>query len=138
VSVSIGTDFFVELAKLRALRLTWKKIVSDSSSAEVPIFIHARSEPWLNPSYSPHGNMLKGTTAAMAAILGGCDVLSVEPEQDDQGMMSRAARNVSNLLREESYFSKVADPVAGSYFLEELTREIADEAWKKIKQQLPS
>src|SRR5690606_33051381 len=63
-SLPAGTDFFIEQAKLKALRAIW----SDNSSQEV--FIHSRSNPWISESFEPHGNMLKSTTAAMAVIAG--------------------------------------------------------------------
>ena len=77
--------------------------------------------------------MLKATTASMAAILGGCDVLTVDAEDPDNATMSRAARNVSNVLREESHFSKVADPLAGSYFIDDLTRQLSENVWQLVQ-----
>ena len=76
--------------------------------------------------------MLKSTSAALAAILGGCDALTVQPENENP-MMARIARNVSSILREESHLSKVADPTAGSYYLESLTNQLAINAWKKFQ-----
>jgi methylmalonyl-CoA mutase len=136
-SMSINNDFFLSIAKLRAMRMLWKKYSDAINLSRSSILIHARSLPWIDKNYQPHGNMLKGTTAAMASILGGCDLLTIEPEDPDQPMMSRVARNVSNVLREESYFSKVADPLAGSYFIEDLTNQLTEAAWKSIKNQLP-
>ena len=72
----------------------------------------------------------------MAAILGGCDVLTVSEEDPNQPMMSRVARNVSNILREESHFSNVADPIAGSFFLEDLTNQLTESAWKRLQKEL--
>jgi methylmalonyl-CoA mutase len=133
-SMTIGTDFFLETAKLRALRALWGKLLEkkggDPSS---PLFIHGWSPTWLNEAYAPHGNMLKSTSASMAAILGGCDSLTVEPEDLSNAMMARAARNVSNVLREESHLSKVADPLAGSYFIEDLTSQLVKQAWNQIE-----
>ena len=68
----------------------------------------------------------------MSAILGGCDALTLEPE-DDQARSIRVARNVSNVLREESHFAKVADPLAGAYFVESLSLQLADTAWKSFQ-----
>lgn len=136
-STSVGQDFFLEIAKFRAIRVVWAKVLeATQSKTNIPVFLHAHSQPWINKPYQPHGNMLKCTTAAMAAILGGCDALTVSPEESDNGMMVRVARNVSNILREESHLSKVADPVAGSYFIENLTYQLADAAWKSIQKEL--
>src|SRR5436190_18952994 len=94
--------------------------------------VHCYTEAFVNEKYEPHGNMLKGTTASLAAIFGGCDMLTVDAEDGQQEMMSRAARNISNILREEVHLSKVADPVAGSYYVETLSAQIADAAWNAI------
>ena len=131
-SVAVGTDFFLEIAKLRAIRLLWNRFLAAKLKVNAPLFIHAYSKPWTDKNYQPHGNMLKGTNAAMAAILGGCDALTMDPEEHDQAMMIRVARNISNILREESHFSKVADPLAGSYFIEDLTEQLTSAAWKSI------
>jgi methylmalonyl-CoA mutase len=69
--------------------------------------------------------MLKSTTAAMAAILGGADSVTVDPETYDHPMQRRVARNVGILLREESRFAKVADPLVGAYFIDHLTQDLA-------------
>jgi methylmalonyl-CoA mutase len=132
-SINVGTDFFLEMAKLRAIRVVWQKFLDASKLKATPLFIHAHSRSWTDTRYQPHGNMLKSTTAAMAAILGGCNVLTVEPEDPQNPMMERVAQNVSQLLREEAYFSKVADPVAGSYFMEDLTHQLSAAAWQSIQ-----
>ncbi len=132
-SVSIGNDFFTELAKLRAIRLLWSRILETEKIKAVPLFIHAHVMPWTDPRFQPHGNMLKSTTAAIASILGGCDVLTVESEDSGNTTMERAAQNVSNILREESYLSKVADPVAGSSFIEELTGQLSTSVWNNLQ-----
>lgn len=120
-SITLDNDFFMSLSKLRAARLVLRNISSETS-----LFIHARAPEWIEKKYQPHENMLSGTTTALSAILGGCDALTVEPSANDHALTSRIARNISNILREESHLSKVADPVAGSYFIETLTRQIAD------------
>ena len=131
-SVAVGTDFFLEIAKLRAIRQLWNRLLVENKIESAPLFIHGHSMPWSNTNYQPHGNMLKSTTAAMAAILGGCDAITIDPEDNDHSMMIRVARNVSNILREESHFSKVADPLAGSYFIEDLTQQLTSAAWESI------
>jgi methylmalonyl-CoA mutase len=80
--------------------------------------------------------MIKSTTASMAAIIGGCDSLSVLPEDETVPLMSRIASNVSNILREESHFDKVADPLAGSYVIADLTDKLAQQAWLHFQNQM--
>lgn len=133
-SVDVGRDFFLETAKLRALRLAWREILKTKGIAsEKPIYLHARSRAWTEAKYAPHANMLQSTTASMAAILGGCDSLTVDPEDPNQPVMNRVARNVSNILREESHLSLVADPVSGSYLIENLTAQIAEGTVSSLK-----
>lgn len=131
--IEIGTDFFVEAAKLRAIRAAWQRIVRHMEAPDSYLFIHACSPAWTQEAYQPHGNMLKATTAAMASILGGCDLLTLDAEDSTQPMMSRVARNVSHILREESHFSKVADPLAGAYLIENLTYQLTEQIWSKFQ-----
>jgi methylmalonyl-CoA mutase len=131
--VAVDTDFFLEIAKLKSLRLLWQQIAGAYKTNLTSLHIHAFSHPWINERYQPHGNMIKATTAAMAAILGGCDSLTIEPEDSNNSMMCRIARNVSSVIRDESHFSKLADATAGSYYLEELTTQLSVKAWKKFQ-----
>jgi methylmalonyl-CoA mutase len=133
-SVSIGTDFFLEIARLKTLRILWQYVANaygpHSSSS---LFIHTTSKARENSTYEPHGNMLKETLCSVSAILGGCDALTVEAEDPLHPMMARVALNVSSILREESYLGKVSDPTAGSYFLETLVNRLTQETWKKFQ-----
>jgi methylmalonyl-CoA mutase len=87
----------------------------------------------VNESYQPHGNMLKGTTSSIAAVCGGCNSLTVYCEDESNTMMQRMARNTAVILKEESYLSKVADPLAGSYALEAMINDLAKESWKRFQ-----
>ena len=133
---AIGPDFFPEIAKLRAARMLWAIIVkgygpkSEDSSL---MTIHSVTGRWNKTLYDPYVNMLRTQTEAMSAILGGADSVTVEPfdtvfSTPDE-FSERIARNQQLLLMEESHFDKVADPGAGSYYLEELTSIIAQQAW---------
>lgn len=133
-SLPIQTHLFQELAKLKALRMLWYQIQGAYGVELKSVHIHAYSEAWPAPDYQPHGNMIKSTTACLAAILGGCDSVTILAEKPDQVMMNRIARNVSSILREESYLHKVADPIAGSYFIDTLVTELAEKAWHKFQQ----
>jgi methylmalonyl-CoA mutase len=133
-SVSTGTDFFLEIAKLKSLRNLWYQIrCACELKNDKPMHIHANSTAWIKDSFQPHGNMIKSTASAMASIAGGCDSLTVEPEDPTNETMSRIARNVSSILREESHFSKVADPTAGSYYIDSLTDQLSEKAWSKFQ-----
>lgn len=135
LSVSVGTSYFMEIAKLRALRVLFSRLVGhySASLSNQPPFIHAQTSAFYDAAVTPYTNLLRATTEAMAAVMGGCDALTVRPYDavlGQQGEFSeRIARNVSVLLSEESYFDKVADPSAGSYYVEHLTQQLAEAAW---------
>lgn len=134
-----GGEFFVTLAKLRAARYGWARIVTACGGSEdvVRMVIHARTSRWQQSSLDPHTNMLRSTVSAYAAVLGGCDSLSVSPfdevfrEPDE--FSRRIALNTQLILREECRADVVTDPAGGSWFVENLTREIAEAAWAEFQ-----
>ena len=137
LSMGIGSTYFMEIAKLRAARLLWSKIVEQyHPECECPyrLHIHAVTSSWNQSIYDPYVNMLRSTTETMSAAIAGADSISVLPfdgaykEADDFGY--RIARNQQLLLKEESYMDKIVDPAAGSYYIENLTNQIAAGAWK--------
>jgi methylmalonyl-CoA mutase len=135
-SFGTGSDYFPEIAKLRAARLLWSVVTTgfDPSGANVKMDIHCVTSEWNKTVYDPYVNLLRTQTEAMSAILGGTDSLTVEPfdivfRQPDE-FSERIARNQQLILKEEAYFDKVADPGAGSYYIETLTNLIAENAWK--------
>ncbi len=140
-SVSVGTNYFVEIAKLRALRYLWSKILDsyDCSSLISDCQIHCQTSSFYDSTLSPYTNMLRATTEAMSAVIGGCDALtvlaydSVIGEQNSE-LGERIARNVSILMREEAHLDKTIDPSAGSYYIENLTYQLSTEAWKIFQQ----
>jgi methylmalonyl-CoA mutase len=134
-STIVGSDFFLEIAKLKALRILWFHVVRAygiSNYQPSDLFLAARSTAWHHSSLEPHENMLKGTTASLAAILGGCNALTTDPADEQDERSFRIALNVSNVLREESHLGKVADPVAGSYYVDHMVHSIARSAWKQF------
>lgn len=133
-SFSIGSDFFIEIVKLKVFRRLWTLVQSAYSKnhKDFPISIHGLSTCWNNEKYQPNANMLKSTTAALSAILGGCDFITVEPEEESP-LKSRIARNVLSLLREESHLNQTADAAAGSYYLESLMDQLANQAWSQFQ-----
>jgi len=132
-----GSNYFLEIARIRAARLLWASIVkaygpSDNNIALMKV--HAVTLDWNKTLYDPYVNMLRTTTEAMSAIIAGVDSLTVKPFDsifEEPGDFSeRIARNQQLLLKEESYFDKIVDPAAGSYYIENLTASIAEESWK--------
>lgn len=144
-TLGIGPDFFPEIARLRAARMLWAAIVKEYGAADdgsAYMHIHAVTGRWNKTLYDPYVNMLRTQTEAMSAVLGGAESVTVEPFDTvfrSAGEFSeRIARNQQLLLMEEAHLDKVADPGAGSYYIEELTSMMAGEAWKiflEIEQQ---
>ena len=136
LSVGVGSTYFMEIAKIRAARLLWSKIIEQykpECDCAYKLFINATTSRWNQSIYDPYVNMLRSTTEAMSSAVAGADSISVLPfdtaykEADDFGY--RIARNQQLLLKEESYLDKIVDPAAGSYYIENLTNEIAKGAW---------
>ena len=135
-SFAIGASFFMQIAKFRAFRILWPQVVESfgGSRDNAIARIHARTSRWNKTVYDPHVNILRGTTEAMSAALGGVDSLTVaafdECYKTPDEASRRLARNTQLLLKQEALLSRVADPGAGSYCLETMTDFIAREGWK--------
>ena len=134
---AVGGNYFMEIAKIRAARILWAKMVEayDPTTKEAAqMFVHSTTSNWNKTVYDPYVNMLRTTTEAMSSVIGGTDSLTVnafdESYETPSEIGERIARNQQLLLKEESYMNKVADPAAGSYYIETLTASIAEEAWK--------
>lgn len=136
-NMAISANFFMELAKFRAARLLWAKMVdahSPKCQQVAQMYIHAETSRWNQTVYDAYVNLLRSTTEAMSAVIAGVDSLNIlpfdTPYQPATPFSERIARNQQLLLREESYLDKIADPAAGSYYVETLTHSIAQNAWK--------
>ena len=129
-SICIGTSYFVEIAKLRALHLLWANVLKAYEVQVDRVQIDVAFAPETQDE-NPNTNMIKATTIAMVAHIGGAARLTVTPShQNDFGR--RIARNVHHLLTMESHFDKVNDPSAGSYYIETLTRKIVEQVWGSL------
>lgn len=136
-SFSISSNYFLEIAKLRAARMLWANIVkgyNPEKNCAGKMMIHAETSRWNQTVYDPYVNMLRGTTEAMSAAIGGVYSMEVTPFdrafEAPTEFAKRIARNVELLLKHESHFDQVVDPAGGSYYVENLTQSIAAEAWK--------
>ncbi len=136
-SFGTGSNYFGEIAKLRAARLLWSLIIDKFNAAGSQFSgmeIHCLTSELNKTTADPHMNLLRTQTEAMSAVLGGADSITVDPFDAVTGQTGefseRIARNQQLLLKEEAYFDIVADPAGGSYYVENLTELIADHAWK--------
>jgi methylmalonyl-CoA mutase len=137
MTLSVGSNYFMEIAKLRAVRLLWATLVEayhPASSCAGKLYINSVASSWNKTLYDPYVNVLRSATEGMAAAIGGADSIALKPfdlaykTADD--FSRRISRNAQVILKEESYFDKVADPAAGSYYIENLTDAIVEHAWK--------
>ncbi|MEO6006361.1 MAG: methylmalonyl-CoA mutase family protein [Opitutus sp.] len=135
-SFAMGPQFFSEIAKLRAFRALWTRVVvafGAAPEAAAKATVGAVTGSWNKTLLDPHVNLLRVTTEAMSAVLGGCDRLHVTAYDEVAGRTSdisrRIARNVHVLLAEEFGLAETADPAGGSWYLETLTDQTARAAW---------
>ncbi|MCP4655834.1 MAG: methylmalonyl-CoA mutase [bacterium] len=146
---SVGRDLFIEIAKLRAARLLWAKVVRASGgSAEArAMHLHARGSTVTRTRCDPWGNLLRGTAESFAAAVGGADSIVnapfdevLGPREDPDGQDAREiddrrvaprriAAHTHHILKEESHLAQVLDPAGGSWYVESLTDELARAAW---------
>ena len=134
---SIDTNYFFEIAKLRALRLLWSKFTGqngNSSACHILAFPTRRNKTL----YDYNVNMLRTTTECMSAILGGADTVYNLPYDDiyhtENSFAERISRNQLLILKNESYFDKVGNAASGAYYIENLTVEIMQKAWDLYQQ----
>jgi len=135
INLGVGSSYFIEIAKVRAARYLFSKLLEAyGGDKDIPVFIHSITTDWNKTIFDAHVNMLRLTTEAMAAVLGGCNSLLVKPYDACYSMpgdfSERISRNIQHILREESHFDKVVDPAAGSYFIESLTDSLITHAWE--------
>jgi methylmalonyl-CoA mutase len=140
VTLGIGSSFFTEVAKFRAVKLLWKNLISafDGSEESQNINVFAVSSNFNKTVFDPYVNMLRTTTETFSAIVGGVSSLQVSPFDSvfstPDNFSRRIARNTQIILNEESHFGDTIDSAGGSYYVENLTEELAKKAWKLFQQ----
>ncbi len=128
-----GSTFFFEIAKLRAARLLWAQAAAafgPEQESACRMHIHVRTSRLNKSLYDRYTNLLRATTEALSAVIGGCDRLTVEPFGFDEHL----ALNLQRILREEAHLDVPADAGGGAYYLEVLTDSLARESWKLFQQ----
>lgn len=140
LTLSIGSNYFLEIAKLRSIRQLWATMVNEykpQHDKATTIHIHSVASMWNKTIYDPYVNMLRTTTEGMSAAIGGADSISLKPfdaaYKKDDTFSRRISRNVQSMLKEESFFDKVVDPAAGSYYIENLTDSLSQYAWELFR-----
>lgn len=133
---SVAPDFFTEIAKLRAFRKL-VALLQEQYNTNFPLHIHAQTAQLDKSVMDIYNNMLRTTTEAMSAVIGGANSLCVLPYNEGFSEVNefgaRIARNQQHILKNESYLNKVGDIAAGSYYIEKVTDELAEKAWEEFK-----
>ncbi|ASP22630.1 methylmalonyl-CoA mutase [Antarctobacter heliothermus] len=138
---AIGKNFFMEVAKLRAARMLWHRIMTDLG-AQNPrskmLRTHCQTSGVSLAEQDPYNNVIRTAYEAMSAVLGGTQSLHTNALDEAIALptefSARIARNTQLILQEETGVTKVVDPLAGSYYVEKLTHDLAEEAWKLIEE----
>ena len=137
----IGMNFYMEIAKLRAARMLWTKIVSEfnpQNPKSSMLRTHSQTSGWSLTEQDPYNNVVRTTIEAMAAVFGGTQSLHTNSFDEAIALptefSARIARNTQLILQEETGIPNVVDPWGGSYMMESLTQELADKAWALIEE----
>ncbi|WP_457442172.1 methylmalonyl-CoA mutase [Roseateles sp. P5_E4] len=138
---AIGMNFYLEIAKMRAARLLWTRIMK-SFGATAPkslmLRTHCQTSGWSLTAQDPYNNVVRTTIEAMAAVFGGTQSLHTNSLDEAIALptefSSRIARNTQLIIQEETHITSVVDPWAGSYMMEKLTQDMADKAWEIIEE----
>jgi methylmalonyl-CoA mutase len=138
---AIGMNFYLEIAKLRAARLLWARImtrVGARNPKSLMLRTHCQTSGWSLAEQDPYNNIVRTTVEAMAAVFGGTQSLHTNSFDEAIALptetSARIARNTQLILQEETHITHVVDPWAGSYMMESLTQEMADKAWAIIEE----
>ena len=140
IRTAIGSDYFLEIAKVKSMRIFFYQLAAlyGSGIAMTDVFIYSETSFWTKTKMDIHSNMIRNTVESMAAVLGGCNALHVVPHDavnsGGSSFSKRMAGNISNIIKDECYFDKVLDPVAGSYFLENLINQLFDAAQSQLEE----
>jgi methylmalonyl-CoA mutase len=138
---AIGMNFYLEIAKMRAARLLWCRIMKDfgaRSPKSLMLRTHCQTSGWSLTEQDPYNNIVRTTIEAMAAVFGGTQSLHTNSFDEAIALptefSSRIARNTQLIIQEETHIPNVVDPWAGSYLMEKLTQDMADQAWAIIEE----
>src|SRR3954471_7633533 len=138
---AIGMNFYLEIAKMRAARLLWHRIMEEFKPKQAKssmLRTHCQTSGWTLTAQDPYNNVVRTTIEAMAAVFGGTQSLHTNALDEAIALPSefsaRIARNTQLVIQEETHITSVIDPWAGSYAMEALTQQMADAAWKIIEE----
>ncbi len=137
LSMATSSNYFFEIAKYRSARILWSQLQDAYGFKNAPLNLRAETSLRYTTLYDSHVNMLRATSQCMSAALGGVNTIMAHNynyaiKKEDE-LAQRISRNISLILKEEAYLNKVSDPGSGSYYIEYLTNQICDMAWKEFQ-----
>ncbi|MDD4309093.1 MAG: methylmalonyl-CoA mutase family protein [Candidatus Cloacimonetes bacterium] len=140
VKLSLGSNFFMEIAKIRAFRLMWAEMIKAFGGSEPSqkVWIHGKTASFNKSIFDNYVNVLRTSTEGFSGVIGGVDSLEIgcfdELVSVPDEFSRRMARNQQVILKEEAHFGKVVDPAGGCYYIESLTAELANKAWETMQE----
>jgi len=137
---SVGANFFMEIAKLRAAKIIWAQVVEafagDQAAKKINLFVSTSS--FTQTTYDPYVNLLRAASQSFSAVVGGIDGMTVKPFDSvirpSDEFSRRIARNIQIMMQSEFNFMQPIDPAGGSWYIESLTDEFAEKVWAKIQE----
>ena len=137
---SVGANFFMEIAKLRAVKMLWAQVIEafggKEESKKINLFVSTSS--FTQTVFDPYVNLLRAATQSFSAVIGGMDGMYVKPFdhviRPSDEFSRRIARNIQIMMQSEFNFTQTVDPVGGSWYVEPLTEEFSTKAWKKFQE----
>jgi len=126
-------NFFLDVAMIRSIKILFDRLAAAYGVSGIPAFVRYETQPSIPPAYDPHGMMISNSLSALSAVAASADAITVHIENQNSNMHLHTARSISVLLKEESKLDKVIDPLAGSYFIENLTNSIVEKIWANLK-----
>jgi methylmalonyl-CoA mutase len=139
INLCLGSNLFMEIAKVRAMRLLWAELMKAYGVKDElqKVWIHGVTSSFNKTQYDPYVNILRTATESFSGVIGGVDSLDVIPFDDkvkhSDEFSRRIARNQQIILKEETHLDKVIDPSGGCYYIETLTAQLAEKAWEKMQ-----
>jgi methylmalonyl-CoA mutase len=139
-SFSVGSNLFMEISKLRAVKFLWAAIVKEyGGNVEAQkAWIHARTSYTTKTVYDPYVNILRSTVETFAAVIAGVNSITTstfdEPYYRSTAFSERIARNIQSILKDETHLNKVLDPAGGSWYVENLTEQLSKSAWTLLQE----
>jgi len=139
IRLEVGGHYLIEIARIRACRILWQNVAQAMQFDHGPKFVLEARTAQGTDREDPYSDMIRSAFMGTAAVLGGADRIEISPASGDGSsgdFYRHVARNIPQLLRYESKFTEIPDPVAGAYYVDHVTKEIVDRTWQELKAEI--